>query len=409
MAATEIHPGGTYSFNLDGRESTYTLTATVTSVTGDRLVLETLDGKSFAVPRAVVSSVTRTAPKPISSSQSQPTPQDQSRPPTMAELAQTLHDAISGSALTGDALGRVRLIRRELANISDKVTSRLNGEVVRSLIQLCQDFEGYLAASDGADASARRVAILEELRKIRALRVHPSPSRSLPIEIQSIASLLGSIDKEHWEETRAPFDFPPRILTRDRINVTREAGNEFELPIRIMLEKGANDVSNVKLILDKFRHLKVIGALPTVARLRGGETATLKARVRDVRKQGAKGDLRLDAHVIYRTTDGSQRQSARQTLDLRIHGKEAHQEILNPFRAYAGGLPVERPDMFFGRAGLVQELVRELARPPVEPALLFTANNELVNRASWHKLKRYSASRVPLWRACPWALLIDGA
>src|SRR5690606_5677485 len=66
----------------------------------------------------------------------------------------------------------------------------------------------------------------------------------------------------------------------------------------------------------------------------------------------------------YPSLDGTILESPRQSLLVRVQGSEPRREIPNPFKQYAGGIPVEEPEMFFGRDKLIDELTRDLSRTP---------------------------------------------
>lgn len=172
-------------------------------------------------------------------------------------------------------------------------------------------------------------------------------------------------EKAWWTSSTEKLSNPPQITTIDLVNVTRDASGEFELPVRILLQPDATAVRDIRLVLDKYRGMKLIGAQPFLRELHPGKSATLRARFRDNRKQGARAEVRLETHLMYVDASGAKRQSARQNINVKILGKEKHEDIPNPFEAYAGGLPIAADsDMFFGREKLVDDFVRELSKAP---------------------------------------------
>ncbi|MET8232116.1 ATP-binding protein [Micromonospora sp. NPDC005298] len=186
----------------------------------------------------------------------------------------------------------------------------------------------------------------------------------MPAVLDEIFESIVEIERLHSEALAEGGGSAPRILTQDTVNVTRGNDNEFELPVRVSLDQPSLNVRNVRLVLDKFRNLKVIGSLPVIPELKAGESSILTARMRDNRKQGSRTEVRVDAHLAFVGPGGVVSATPRQTLIVKIHGKEEHQEIANPFRAYAGGLPVSKREMFFGRRVLIEEFIRELAKIP---------------------------------------------
>ena len=285
--------------------------------------------------------------------------------PTQKALAKLLTDALDGATL--EPSQRLDALAHALTEVEKNISSKKTAERATAARELADAIREQLSsAGPVSEALERRV-------RATARRAIPPPGfrtrrGSLPEAVTRVAKevvAIGNRGRARGVSDRVETvqSSPPRIVTRDAITVTRGHGNEFELQVRVTLDQHSSPVTNVRLVLDKFRNLKTIGAAPHLRKLDAGETHVLRQRMRDNRKQGARGVVKIDAHLVY-DSSGRTRQSARQSLDLRIYGKEQHRSIPNPFRPYAGGLPIENSDMFFGREKLVAEYVRDLQKAP---------------------------------------------
>lgn len=294
---------------------------------------------------------------------SQPKPSQIRR---QADIARGLQEMLQSAAVQHDYLKRAEIISARLAQDVSSITSTVNSRRAHAVLVVARQLLRLLRYRDDVDASylEARTNFVKAERNARKGRSYQGRGGNLPAVLDEIFESIVEIERLHSEALAEGGGSAPRILTQDTVNVTRGNDNEFELPVRVSLDQPSLNVRNVRLVLDKFRNLKVIGSLPVIPELKAGESSILTARMRDNRKQGSRTEVRVDAHLAFVGPGGVVSATPRQTLIVKIHGKEEHQEIANPFRAYAGGLPVSKREMFFGRRVLIEEFIRELAKIP---------------------------------------------
>jgi hypothetical protein len=346
-------------FELSGARSTYRIRARVTSFNDNEIHLRMLDGREITVPVSALadfSPVDEYREKPVVT-------HEELGVRTQGDLARAINRTLEAIGAEEQPAARTRLVRVKLENVMSDVSSTLNKRRGEAVLKVAVAVEEQLNHDDQATADSFRTRAADAIREATA-KPYRSSSNALTIALQRALDRLIEEHEGHCQRIATKAVHPPLIITRDRVNVTRGGDHEFDLPVRITLDQSASELSDVTLVLDKYRNLGLIGRLPTVRRLIGGQTVTVTVRLRDNRKQGARADIRIDAHLKYGTPDGQTRTSTRQTLVLSIQGNEAHTEIPNPYRAYAGGLPVSKPEMFFGRDTLIHELVRDLGKTP---------------------------------------------
>ncbi|GAA4431506.1 hypothetical protein GCM10023169_36120 [Georgenia halophila] len=348
----EFTAGARYTLDLQGQRSAYTLTGRLREISDTSIRFDTDEGRSLTIPlRAVTFARALDGPRGITEAD-----------PSQRDLGRAIKRSREEAAKDEDPIQGVKLVRETMREIAPRVTSAANRARIESAIELSNLVERHVLSRDLRRASRIRQQILSVVKSARVGRGPRYKPTSLAAEIDAALGWLYGVETEHWDTFAALHYAPPRIITRDRINVSRDSANEFELPIRVTLDSSAAEVHDVRVRLDKFRNLKIIGAAPKIDVLKPGDSAILRTQMRDNRKQGARADIRIDAHLAFEDLAGRRRESPRQTLDLRIVSREIREEIPNPFRAYAGGLPIESEEMFFGRRDLVAEFVKELSK-----------------------------------------------
>lgn len=189
------------------------------------------------------------------------------------------------------------------------------------------------------------------------------PPNSLDARVNAVIHSLAQADESAWTKYATRYEPQPRIVVRHTVNVTVEAAGEFVLPIRVALDRASVPARQIAVKIDRCRGLSVIGASPVLEELRPGDTSVLEVRMKDKRRQGSRGQLKISAHLQYQGVLAETRETPVQDLAVQIRKPEVHKAIPNPFRDYAGGVPVDDPRMFFGRDDLVSEITDLLSEP----------------------------------------------
>jgi hypothetical protein len=333
----------------------------VTSLNEHEIHLLISDGREITVPlSALVSIGAIDNAKALEQKSGTPV---QLRSRTQGDIARAMNRTLDSLADEPRAATRAKVLRQQLEDVLGDVSSPLNRRRTEAALKVAMTVESQLSHDDHVSATASRNRAVDAISEATVNTYQPSRN-TLTIALQNALDKLIAEQDDHWQRITTKAIHPPLIITRDRVNVTRGNDHEFDLPVRVTLDQSAPELSDVTVVLDKYRNLALIGRSPTIQRLAGGQTVTVTVRLRDNRKQGARGDIRIDAHLRYGTPDGQTRTSTPQRLLLSIQGNEARTEIPNPYRPYAGGLPVSSPEMFFGRDALVHELVRDLGKTP---------------------------------------------
>lgn len=357
----DLTAGMSAEFELSGAHATYRIRAKVASLDERTVQLVTSGGRTIAVPLTALVGIAEVH-KP-NSIERQDAPQARS-PRTQGDLARAIQSTLEAVTTEPQAMERARRIRVQLEEVQGDVSSAHNARLIEAALAVATAVEAQLTHDDFVSATVPTDRAANAIRQAKAGGSYRPSNHALTIALQSALNRLIAEHEDHWRVASTRTEHPPLIVTRDRVNVTRRNDHEIDLPVRISLDQSASQLGDVTVVLDKYRNLQLIGRAPSLRTLEGGQTTTVTVRLRDNRKQGARSDIRIDAHLSYRTPDGHVHTSPRQTLLLSIQGNEARTEIPNPYRPYAGGLPVSKPEMFFGRDGLIHDLVRDLGKTP---------------------------------------------
>jgi hypothetical protein len=355
VSTNGLATGQVYAFRYPALDGTTTeLLATLVSISFDHFEVADADGRKVFLPAAKVDRV-----RPVNTYGSAPR--------TQMALAEVLAAVLAQTESRGPQ--RLASLKDAITSVEAEISSAKTQARASATRELAVAVEEQMEVGWPVPEALERRIVTASKRAIPRPGFRATAGSLLDMvirlaeEVVAISSSLDPANAVKHRDDHVP-SVPPRIITRDAITVTRGHDNEFDLQVRITLDANSPEIGNVRLVLDKFRNLKTIGGAPHLRKLNAGETQILRQRMRDNRKQGARGDVKVDAHLVYTDHTGRSRQSARQSLDVRIYGKEQHRSIPNPFRAYAGGLPIENSKMFFGRQDLVSELVRDLKKTP---------------------------------------------
>ena len=346
---SEISPtnGERLQFELAGSQGNYTVEAVVVESGSTQFILRTGNARTIAVPRKDVLRISQVASERPSSSQ--------------ADLGRRL-DKVLGqlSSANSSTVDKVDRLTEELKRMASLITGTFNLRLHATVTDTLDRLRHSLDEQSPMRRAELHKSFVQATK--RFTRQHSIARQPLPQALDRTVTYLIDLEETLWAAFLKDHAGVPQILAHDRINVTRGLNQEFDLPIRVYLDRDVLDATDLELGLDKFRGLKVIGSLPKVPTLPAGGTTVLRARMRDVRKQGSRSDVPIEAHIRYRVA-GENLESPRQALALRVNRMEQTEPLPNPFRSYAGGLPVESPKMFFGREALIEEFVGGLSDP----------------------------------------------
>lgn len=356
---------------LRGRQGTHSVAASVEVAGSDSLRIKLANGRSIDVPCSAVITIERRDPTNPSSfvSVTLPTP--------IAVVASPLDQLMNrsfGGVNTSDLAvavvppdkslaEEIVLVRRGVLAARDLVTLPEHVSLLTEMEQIADVLLRRLRSGSYPEAEELRGTFQEKLVGLRSSCQVEGLSSTLAKRVSRLADRIEIAEQIEWNEYIRRFDARPRIVTAGVATINVDSSGEFILPVRVTLDDAYLPAKHVTVVFDKHRGVEVVGHPPVVEILESGATANLNVRMADRRRQGARDDLRIEAHLTYAGLKNETRPTARQKLTIRLRRSAPYQPIKNPFHDYASGIPVDNPGMFFGRESIIEEISSHLADP----------------------------------------------
>ena len=269
-------------------------------------------------------------------------------------LAPTSSDA--DSRLGGEIAKALTILRAVQSSTALPLQDVL--EDVCELVECC--LERLLAGTYEESERLRRTLLVlgEDLAEDLASLEGKVPINSLSAFVERFRSA----EQENWKQYSNQFDPQPRIITTDRLTLSVDSSQEFDLPVRVSLDRMYVPARGLTVELEDSNGIFIIARPAPLEELRNGETRTLTFRM-SLDPKLAIRDVVFRAHLMYRGIDGDPRYAVRQNIRVALRPRREFIELSNPYRRYSGGLKVDDPAMFFGRERLVQEVAEAIGAP----------------------------------------------
>lgn len=368
---SQVVTGDEVRLLLRGRQGTHSVDAIVEVADFDHLRIRLPNARSIDIPGSAVITIERRDPtNPASfASVKFPTPMDVVAAP-LDELMNRISQGEGPSELAADIPASYKPLAEDLEAVRDGVlvarglvTLPDHVSLLTELEQMVQVLVRRLRAATYPEALELRETFLQSLKALRNSCQASGLSSTLTKRVSGLADRIEAAEQIEWKEYIRRFDARPRIVTAGVPTINVDSSGEFLLPVRITLDDAYLPARQITVVFDKHRGVEVVGHPPVAENLESGATVTLSVRMADRRRQGARDDLKIEAHLTYAGLNNETRQTARQKLTIRLRRSAAYKPIFNPFRDYASGIPVDNPGMFFGREKIIQEIVTHLSDP----------------------------------------------
>lgn len=344
---------------LQGRTSSHSTEAFVEVVDSDKLKVRLNSGTSITIPAsAVILLEKRTSLEPTIW-------QRVRLPDAMESIVSPLSSLMDGGSSSGGMTlaAEIEQAHTVVLDLSARMSMPTHSSMMNDMAALLDLLLRRLRASKYPEAADLRRNYTGNLAELRTRCDQVVTSQVLGEAISGLCDRVEIAEEAEWEQYIQRFDARPRIVTSGLVTINVDASGEFLLPIRITLDDTYLPANQVTVMIDKCRGLERVGHPPVADHLASGDTVTLSVRMADRRRQGARGDLKVDAHLTYAGLRNETRETVRQNVSIRLRTPTPYQPISNPFRDYAGGIPIDDPGMFYGRGELVDEIVEKLTDP----------------------------------------------
>ncbi|GAB2601706.1 ATP-binding protein [Kribbella endophytica] len=338
---------------LQGASGKYSVEAIVESADSAGVTVRMANSRTLALPASVVASIETLNTSTAGDTWSSATlPRDLQS--VLAPLRELEFDTENrtGVSLADQLESADSAIRAAIVSLSYPAHRSMFAE----MLDILQMIVKRLRSGEYPDADRYRKEYLIQIAALQRSNTRAT-ARSMPYQIA--AELLDKVitaEDSEWKGYLRRLDPRPRIVTAGIVTINVDASGEFLVPVRVTLDDTYLAAEQITVVIDRHRGLEKVGHPQVLARLDPGTTSMLQVRMRDRRRQGARGDLKIEAHLAYAGLQNESRSTGRQSIAIRLRSAASFESIDNPYRDYAGGIPVDDPGMFFGRDGLVDEI-----------------------------------------------------
>ena len=216
-------------------------------------------------------------------------------------------------------------------------------------VELCKEgqFEARERLCNQIDASCSDL-----LKEIEASPTRVSVEMLYPI-VENIQKTIGEYLNEIYETSK-----PLLTLRLPVESYVPDIDRKIEVQIAVENEGGRSPAESLALVAEgdsKFFEATEL-EIKRDGSLRGGEQSILKVPLRVTAEALASQTFSLPVYARYRTRTEVKEKTQVENLSVRLYSEDEFEDIENPYAAYAEGGIVGDPDMFFGRAELIQNI-----------------------------------------------------
>lgn len=275
------------------------------------------------------------------------------------------HPSTPSERQTRSVNGQLQALRLDLELLQTKVSNKAYSRALDSVVNVVDSAIDRTAADSLKEAKRIRNGYEESRRIARRILDRFTKSSTIVDGLKTSLGAVSTAELSDWERFTSRFEAKPRLVTQDHLMANLSPSGEFLLPFRVALDEGPETARGVKLVLDQHRGIEAVGNTPQIEKLQPGDTKIIRVRLQDRRRQGSRDEIKIQAHLQYLGPSNELLRSPRQKITVRLVRPASFQQIPNPFRDYASGVPVDDPAMFFGRSKVMDDIVHHLTVRPV--------------------------------------------
>lgn len=248
-----------------------------------------------------------------------------------------------------DAIEHAEGIVQRLRFDLDQDRIRHLQDILGRAIEVCKEvqFEARERLCKRIDDSCAEI-----LKEIEASPTRVSVEMLYPI-VENIQKTIGEYLDEIYETSK------PQLTLRLPVeSYIPDIDQKIEVQIAVENENGRSPAESLALIVEgdsKFFEATEL-KIKRDGSLRGGEQSILKVPLRVTAEALASQTFSLPVYARYRTRAEVKEKTPVENLSVRLYSEDEFEDIENPYAAYAEGGIVGDPDMFFGRAELIQNI-----------------------------------------------------
>ena len=266
-----------------------------------------------------------------------------------------LDRALTTVPLDTVSANRLRQSRESLAQLISGTRFDLDRSRLTEFVKLLGDISDYALERHFRERENRYLRLLSDISRLE------DEMQRLPTDL-SIARLLPVLSSLR---NRLKEDFTRTELAKPDLDLRNVLDNDFyvlensSIALRLLLvsrDESTPPIEAISLIADQVEKELCHSPDP----LHGGQTREIELLIKPSEKQIVDGTFSVNVVIEYRNREGRVEKTQPFSLAVRL-GKQSFEEIPNPYGRYSGGSPVEDEEMFFGRAALIDRVIRYLS------------------------------------------------
>jgi hypothetical protein len=240
-----------------------------------------------------------------------------------------------------------------------------DGQRLKTMSSLFAEASSYWQEQDFVEKESKRGRLDSGLSGL-IKDIAESPTKLSAEALQPLAKRL--LDKanevfEDFQRSAKPEVTLDNVLGDDYSIL----GDDGSLPVSLVLtsKSGSAPVEGVEIVISPEGGLVSLAPAYFPEVLRGGQSREIRILLKPTASQVSDGAFTLAATVRYRTRQGDIGETPKQTIPIRLGAPGDFVPIINPYQSYSGGTVVDNPDMFFGRALLLDRIQQQVSSGPV--------------------------------------------
>lgn len=260
---------------------------------------------------------------------------------------------------------QVRSVRLLVEELRGAVVNDRHAKSLAALVEMIDASVPILSASTPESVKELRQLYEDARKRTSALLGKNRRGENRLHQMQrDIYGVVAAAESTQWAAICKRAEAHPHLVVGSKMTLNLTPGGEFLLPLRVALDNSEAPARGVRVVLDQHRGVEPVGNLPMIDEISPGKSVTVQARLMDRRRQGARDEVRVTAHLEYLGPNDELLRSTQHKITVRLRRPIAFEPLHNPFREFASGAPVDDPKMFFGRQELIEDIQQQLTNRP---------------------------------------------
>lgn len=253
------------------------------------------------------------------------------------------------------SVDKYRKARENLSEIQPSLCFELDRSRMSEFLKILDNTASYIIERNFRERETRYLRLIDDISRVMQEVVRHPTHMSIERMEPALEFLQKLVNRDFEHNEIAPPDLELRnVLDNDFYVLSNDA-----ISLRLLLlskNEGVPPIEAIGLSVEEGDGEPCHSPDP----LFGGQAREIELTFKPTAEQIRDGAFSVSVKVDYRNRKGNIQSSGAFPLAVRL-GRPAFDEIPNPYGRYSGGSPVEDEEMFFGRASLIDRIIRHLS------------------------------------------------